>query len=123
VVVFSDLLGVVDQAGGLEALIARLSVLRARGADVALVHVLDPDELDLPFPGVVRFFDMERDREIQVDASSIRDTYREEVGAYLDAVQRQSRAAGITYQLARTDAAPAQALVQFVAERLGPRWR
>jgi uncharacterized protein (DUF58 family) len=117
VVVLSDLLGAVDGAGGLEQLFGSLAVLRARGADVALLHVLDPDELTLPFPGVVRLFDLESDREVQVDASAIRDAYRDEVNTFLARVERAASAGGMTYQLARTDQSPVAALTRFVAGR------
>lgn len=122
VVVLSDLLGVVEQAGGLGAVLAGLAALSARGADVAVLQVLDPDELELPFPGVVRFVDLEVERDLQIDAPAIRDAYREEIGRYLEEVARGARAAGITYQRVRTDEPPAQALARFVAARRGPVW-
>ena len=122
VVVITDLLGVVERAGGLDPVLAGLAALRARGADVALLQVLDPDELELPFPGVVRFVDMEEDRDLQIDAPAIRDAYLEEISRYLEQVARAARVAGITYQRVRTDEPPAQVLVRFAAARRGPAW-
>ncbi|MBN2360496.1 MAG: DUF58 domain-containing protein [Deltaproteobacteria bacterium] len=120
VVVLTDLLGAVDGAGGLDQLFGSLAVLRARGADVALLQVLDPDEIELPFPGVVRFFDLESEREIQVDAGAIRDAYRDEVRSFLARVENAAATGGMTYQLVRTDEPPVAALTRFVANRA--RW-
>ena len=117
VVIVTDLLGAVDGSGGLDALFASLAGLRTRGADVALLHVLDPDEIELPFPGVVRFFDLESDSEIQVDAGAIRDAYCDEVKSFLARVERATTAGGMTYQLARTDESPVAVLTRFVASR------
>jgi len=122
VVVLSDLLHVSEQSGGLAAVMAGLAVLRARGADVALLHVLDPDELELPFPGVVRFVDLEEERDLQVDAGAIRDAYLEEIRRFVEQVASDAQAAGVTYQQVRTDEPPAQALVRFVAARRSARW-
>ncbi|MFH1809162.1 MAG: DUF58 domain-containing protein [Pseudomonadota bacterium] len=121
VVVLSDLLGVVDEAGDLDLVLGGLAALRARGADVAVLQVMDRDELELPFAGVVRFKDLEGDREIQVDADAIRETYKEEVQAYLARIERTAHAAGLTYQRVRTDDAPASVLARFIADRDGAR--
>ena len=120
VVVLTDLLGAVEGVGGLDQLFNSLAVLRTRGADVALLHVLDPDEIELPFPGVVRFFDLESEREIQVDAGAIRDAYRDEIRSFLARVERASSSGGMTYQLVRTDESPVSALTRFIAGRA--RW-
>jgi uncharacterized protein (DUF58 family) len=104
VVVFTDLLDV-----GADAL-APLSVLRRRGADVLVLHTLDDDELDFPFDGVVRFVDMEGDREVQVDAPGVRGAYLEELQAFLDEAQRDAASRDLRYALARTSEAPAAVL-------------
>jgi uncharacterized protein (DUF58 family) len=123
VVVFSDLLGVVDGSGDVDGLLGGLAALRARGADVALLQVLDPDELELDFEGVVRFRDLESEQELQVDVDAIRETYREELAGYVARVERAAHAAGLTFQQVRSDAPPAQVLARFIADRDGARWR
>ena len=54
VVVISDLLGIDDLVDGLR-------VLRSRGHDVALFHVLHDDEMDFEFAGSTRFEGLETD--------------------------------------------------------------
>ena len=77
VVVISDLLDVPRQV------IAKLGVLRKRGAEVLLLHTLHRDELEFPFDGVIRFEDMEGDRVSQVSAPGVRETYLRELAGFL----------------------------------------
>jgi len=123
IVIFSDLLAVSSTDNELSSLMQALAALSARGADVCLFHVLDPDEIELPHHGVMHFFDMESEQNIQVDADAIRETYREEVEGYINDVQRRAHQARVSYHLARSDAAPAQVLTGFIAERGSARRR
>lgn len=109
VVLVSDLLDVGEDALG------PLSLLRARGADVLLLHVLDRDELEFPFDGVVRFVDMEGDREVQVDAPGVRDAYLEELRGFLERVRRGAAERDLRYLLAPSDEAPARVLREALA--------
>lgn len=97
VVVMSDLLDV----GA--AILGPLGVLQKRGADVLLLHVMDPDELEFRFDGVVRFEDLEGDREVQVDAAGVRDAYLQELGAFLEQLRSGAAARDLRYHLVRTD--------------------
>lgn len=110
VVLVTDLLDVSDAALG------PLAVLRRRGADVLILHTLDDDELDFPFDGVVRFEDMEGDREVQVDAPGVRGAYLEEINAWLDEVRAQAGQRDLRYELARTSEAPAAVLSRALAD-------
>lgn len=104
VVLISDLLDVGEDA------LRPLSLLRARGADVLLLHVLDRDELAFPFDGVVRFLDMEGEREVQVDAPGVREAYLEELNAFLERVKRGAAERDLRYLLAPSDDAPSKVL-------------
>lgn len=104
VVLVSDLLDVGESALG------PLSLLRARGADVLVLHVLDRDELAFPFDGVVRFLDMEGEREVQVDAPGVRDAYLEELKAFLERTKRGAAERDLRYLLAPSDDAPSKVL-------------
>src|SRR5262249_25482764 len=61
IVILSDLL---DPSPEIPALLRRL---RAQRHDVAVFHVLDKDELELPFDGVQLFQSMEDDRRLLAD--------------------------------------------------------
>ncbi|HEY4222742.1 MAG TPA: DUF58 domain-containing protein [Myxococcota bacterium] len=104
VVVISDLIDT-----GLDAL-APLGVLRRRGCDVMLLHTLDRDELELPFDGVVRFEDLEGDREVQVDVPLVRDAYLEELKRFLRGISDEATRLDLRYTLAATDASPVATL-------------
>lgn len=109
VVLVSDLLDVGEDA------LEPLAILRRRGADVLLLHVLDRDELEFPFDGVVRFVDMEGDREVQVDAPGVRDAYLEELAGFLSRVKRGAAERDLRYLLAPSDDAPARVLREALA--------
>lgn len=111
VVVCSDLLD-----GGKD-LLEPLTALRNRGADVALLHILHPDETTFPFDGMVRFLDLEGDREAQVDAQGIREAYLEELNAWQVQVEKSAQERGVDYHLITTDTPPALALLRFLLPR------
>lgn len=96
VVVITDLID-----AGPEALSA-LSVLRRRGGEAIVLQVLHDDELDFPFDGVVKFEDLEGDREVQVDAPLVRKAYLDELAAFLRACEGACTASDARYALVRT---------------------
>jgi uncharacterized protein (DUF58 family) len=109
VIFVSDLLDVSEEV------LEPLGVLRKRGADVLLLHTLDADELEFPFDGVVRFTDLEGDREVQVDAPGVREAYLEEVKAFLERVRTGCARRDLRYSLAPTGRAPAEVLREALA--------
>ncbi|MEM6859420.1 MAG: DUF58 domain-containing protein [Myxococcota bacterium] len=115
VLLFSDLLD-----GGLEALGA-LSRLRARKHDVALFHVLDPDELEFPFEDATRFLSMEDDRELQIDGRSVRRAYLDEMERFRQQASTSCASARADYRLLRTDAPVGPLLGRFLDERASAR--
>ncbi|MGF1509059.1 MAG: DUF58 domain-containing protein [Myxococcota bacterium] len=115
VIIFSDLLD-----GGLEAL-DTLARLRARGHDVAVFHVMDPDELQFPFEDTTRFTSLEDDREVQIDGRAIRNAYLDEVQRFRRAAAQRCAASRVDYRLAPSDTAPGRLLADFLNERLRSR--
>ncbi len=110
VVVISDLLDVGTD------ILGPLGALRARGADVLLLHTLHDDELTFPFDGVVRFEDLEGEREAQVDAPGIRDAYLEEIGKWLKEIEAGVAKRDLRYTLAPSGAAPAEILAKALLQ-------
>ena len=111
VVVASDLLDAGTQV------LEPLTALANRGADVALLHILHPDEVQFPYDGLIRFLDLEGTREAQVDAESVRAAYLEEFGAWLSQVERDAQGRGLDYLRITTDEPPARALLRFLLPR------
>ncbi|MBT6643484.1 MAG: DUF58 domain-containing protein, partial [Planctomycetaceae bacterium] len=77
VIIFSDLFGERD------ALYKGLQVLRQRGHDVAICHILDDDELDFPFDGPTRFEGLELGGEISCNPRALRDGYLQAMEQFL----------------------------------------
>ncbi len=98
IVVCSDLLD--DQARVIDG----LRLLRARGMEVVVFHVLDEAELTFPFEDAGTFRDIETGEEVLTHGSSARPAYLDAVGAWRDTYVTELRGAGIDYQLARTSA-------------------
>ncbi|MGE3634958.1 MAG: hypothetical protein AB7P00_33970, partial [Sandaracinaceae bacterium] len=93
----SDLLDFDDRA------LDPLSYLTGRGHDVVVFHVLDPDELELPFHDAARFVGLEGETPIDADPDALREAYLEEVERFLTERRTRCAAAGARYVLARTD--------------------
>ncbi len=110
-VLVSDLL--VD----LPDLIKGLKLLRQRGHDVLVLHVMDDDELDFPFSGPTRFEGLESSDALNCNPRALRETYLTGLQEYLDSVRHQCASYEIDYALLRTSESLAAALTAFLTRR------
>ena len=115
--VLSDLLGCGDRAGR-DEVIGLLRSLRARRFDVVVFHLLDPDELELPFEGTTWFEGLEGEPRLLVEPSELRAAYRREVAAFLAQFEGALTEGDVEYRQVRTDHDPVAVLRDFLA---GPR--
>ncbi len=111
VVIISDLLGV-DQ------LLEGLRVLRQRGHDVALFHVLHDDELDFEFNGATRFEGLESDDFLNCNPRALRAGYLEALGEFLEKTKKACGRLSIDYMQVRTSEPLDAVLAKFLATRL-----
>jgi uncharacterized protein (DUF58 family) len=111
VVVISDFLG--DRAG----ILAGLRLLAGRGHDLAVLQVMDDDELDFPFEGPTRFEGLELPEQLACNPRALRAGYLEAVETFLAEVRGHSAAAGADYVLARTGEPAEVPLVKFLSRR------
>lgn len=111
VMVLSDLLG--DRDGVFQG----MQLLRKRGHDLVLLHVMDDDELDFPFEGPTRFEGLELPESIACNPRSLRAGYLAAVEAFLAEVRTRAAAVRCDYSLIRTGDPVDAALVQFLARR------
>jgi uncharacterized protein (DUF58 family) len=111
-VLISDLLA--DQAATLRG----LRLLRQRGHDVVLFHILDDDELDFPFDGSTRFEGLESADALTCNPRALRAGYLEALHAYLDDTRRACARNTIDYALLRTSQPLDAALATFLSSRL-----
>jgi uncharacterized protein (DUF58 family) len=122
IVLFSDLLDAEDGATGETATgpwAERVRQLRSRGHDVVLFHLLDPDEVDLPFEDLRFFTGVEPgdERRLLADARDLASAFREESAMFRQRWQNLGLEAKVEYRFARTDAPPAEILHPFLVGR------
>ena len=111
VAIFSDLL---DDP---EAIAHALRLIRLKGNDVIVFHVLDSLELDFPFEGLARVVDVETDRNMTVECEVVRKPYLGILQEFLDSTRDNCRQEGIHYVLLSTAEPLDRALVRFLAWR------
>ena len=111
--VVSDLL--VD----LEGLFRGLKLLRSRGHDIMMFHVLDDDELDFPFSGPTRFEGLELPQHLNCNPRALREGYLAALGTYLEEVRRGCVRNNVDYALLRTSQPLDAALAAYLSNRLG----
>lgn len=110
-ILISDLL--VDREG----LFQGLRLLRSRGHDVLVFHVMDDDELDFPFNGPTRFDAMESDDRLRCNPRALREGYLQALGAFLEEVRQGCAGQNATYTLLRTGQPLGAALAAFLSKQ------
>lgn len=114
-VLISDLF--VDRAG----LFKGLKLLRTRGHDVMVFHVMDDEELDFNFAGTTKFEGMEEMGDLICDPRSLREGYLAAVTAFVDDIRRHCTRQMIDYQTIRTSEHLDAALAHYLTHRVGMR--
>jgi len=102
-----------------EGLFQGLRLLRSRGHDVMVFHVLDDDELDFPFNGPVRFEGLEFSEQLRCNPRALREGYLAALGAYLEEVRHGCSQHNVDYALLRTSQPLDAALAAYLSNRLG----
>ena len=110
VLVVSDLLGVDNLSEGLR-------VLRQRGHDVVLFHVLHDDEMDFQFNGATRFEGLENDDFLNCNPRALREGYLEALQEFLTNTRRACGRLSIEYMQVRTSEPLDAVLAKFLATR------
>jgi uncharacterized protein (DUF58 family) len=80
-----------------EVVTKALRRLRHDGHEVVVLHIMDHDELDFPFDGMVRFEGLEGGQEALCHPRSVRATYMKEVESFLTHTEAACRGSGIDY--------------------------
>lgn len=112
VVVISDLLG--DVAATLRG----LRLLRQRGHDLLVLHIMDDDELDFPFEGPTRFEGLELPDHLTCNPRALREGYLAAVERFLSELRRGCARNEVDYALIRTSDSLDAALTKFLSHRL-----
>jgi uncharacterized protein (DUF58 family) len=96
VVIISDLL--LD----LDVFYRNLGRLQHDGHEILIFHILDPDEIDLPFESSVLFKDIEGSEEIFAEPWAFRRLYKQAMENFIGEVGRRCRGGGIDYLQLKT---------------------
>jgi len=96
-----------------------LRLLRHRGHDVLVFHVMDDYELDFPFSGTTKFVGLEEAGELVCDPRALRDGYLEAVQQFLDDLRVRCAKNVIDFQTIRTSEHLDAALSTFLSRRHG----
>ncbi len=116
-ILISDLL--VDRQG----LFKGLRLLRSRGHDVLVFHVMDDDELDFPFGGPTRFEGLESDQRLNCNPRALREGYLAALQVFLEEVRRGCVGHNVDYTLLRTSQPLDAVLAAYLSNRLAVHQR
>ena len=116
-ILVSDLLTDTDN------LMRGLRLLRQRGHDVLVFHVMDDDELDFPFSGPMRFEGLETEDFLNCNPRALREGYLEAVENFLQDVRHRCAQNTIDYALVRTSQPLDAVLATYLSNRLGMHHR
>jgi len=112
VTVVSDMLG--DVASTLRG----LRLLRQRGHDVMVLHIMDDDELEFPFDGPTRFEGLELPQHLTCNPRALREGYLAALNRFLTTLRRGCAQDAVDYALIRTSDPLDAALAAFLCRRV-----
>lgn len=111
VILISDLL---DDVEDVKRGLAHLKYLKH---DVILFHLMDRQELELDYEGLVQFEDLESSRVVRVFPKSIQATFRQNVGRFMKQVRTNAHRNNIDYHLMNTSESLDRAFMAYLAKR------
>lgn len=115
IVLVSDLLA------PLPGLFKGLNLLRTRGHEVMVFHVLDDEELDFNYAGTTKFEGLESAGDLICDPRSLRDGYLAAMKKHLEELRRHCARQLIDYQTIRTSEHLDAVLRHYLTHRVGMR--
>ena len=112
VVILSDLFTDPNELGD------ALQHLRYRKHDIAVFHLMDPQEIDFDFDRPKRFVDLEDGTALVAEPNLIADEYKAALRDFMAAVRAKCHDASADYQLVTTDTPVEPLLRDFLTARL-----
>jgi uncharacterized protein (DUF58 family) len=112
-----------DMLNDTDGMLRGLRLLRQRGHDVLVFHLMDDDELDFPFSGPMRFEGLESPEFLNCNPRALREGYLQALEEFLETVRRSCARQTIDYALIRTSDPLDAALAAYLSNRLGMHHR
>jgi hypothetical protein len=103
----------------LEPVVAALRLFRHRRWEVVCLHLIHPDEEQLPDGPAFRFEGLEDDGRCDCSPADLRRAYQDAFGAHCTAVRTSCLAAGCDYRRVSTATPYLQTLSTFLVDRSG----
>jgi len=100
-----------------DQILESIGLLRARGHDVIVFHILDPTELEFPFEAASGFEDMETGEQIPVIPERLRADYQQLLRNHISELETRLNANRIDYKLLDTSEPLDMALFAYLAAR------
>ena len=94
-----------------------LKMLKSRGLEVIVFHVLHPDEVTLPFEGDLVFESLEDDPPLGLDPFDVRQQYQKAIQEQITFYQKNCSTLGVDYLFLETSAPLDQALRYYLLRR------
>ena len=94
-----------------------LSLIRFRGNDVILFHILDPAEIDFTFDEASSFEDLESGEQIPVVPDALREQYRKMIKEHVAALTSRASEQRVDYSMLNTSMPLDFALFNYMAMR------
>src|SRR5215831_14316420 len=100
-----------------ENIIAGLKVLKAKGNDIIIFHIMDNFELTFPFEDMAQFEDMETKRKLHVIPEYLRKQYLGILNEHMERIHKELSGARIDYCLLDTSKPLDMALFNYLGAR------
>ena len=100
-----------------ERVIDAATVLRGKGNDVIIFHVLDRAELEFDFDEAATFEDLESGEQLPVIPGELRERYQALIRGHVDTLRRRLVEQGVEYALIDTGVPLDWALFEYLANR------
>lgn len=100
-----------------EAVVGAIRLLRGRGHDLIVFHVLDRAEVEFPFDKTAAFEDLETGEQLPIVPEKLREAYLEQMNAHRSALSDAFSGDGVDYVPLQTDQPLDLALFRYLTIR------
>ena len=100
-----------------ERVVDAVTLLRGKGNEVIVFHVLDPVELQFPFDEAATFEDLESGEQLPVIPGELREKYQALIDGHVAELRRRMVEQGVEYTLLDTSVPLDRALFAYLADR------